>query len=103
MAGQLWFFAASAEALDEPWNKHIRRPKSLGLYKAVETNAMKNSGFAGCRVSSLPVTVRDEDGRAGARGATRGRHFARGYGLSGGTPGRRRGAHALLIRESLVS
>ena len=21
------------EALDEPWNKHIGRPKSLGLYK----------------------------------------------------------------------
>ena len=28
------------EALDEPWNKHIGRPKSLGLYKAVEAACM---------------------------------------------------------------
>ena len=28
------------EALDEPWNKRTGRPKSLGLYKAVEANAM---------------------------------------------------------------
>ena len=28
------------EALDEPWNKHIGRPKSLGLYKAVEASCM---------------------------------------------------------------
>ena len=28
------------EALDEPWHKHIGRPKSLGLYKAVEASCM---------------------------------------------------------------
>ena len=28
------------EALDEPWSKHIGRPKSLGLYKAVEAACM---------------------------------------------------------------
>ena len=28
------------EALDEPWNKHIGRPKSLGLYNAVEAACM---------------------------------------------------------------
>jgi len=28
------------EALDEPWNKRIGRPKSLGLYKAVEAACM---------------------------------------------------------------
>src|SRR5690348_10565790 len=28
------------EALDEPWNKHIGRPKSLGLYEAVEAACM---------------------------------------------------------------
>ena len=29
------------ETLDEPWNKHIGRPKSLGLYKAVEAACMR--------------------------------------------------------------
>ena len=28
------------EALDEPWNKRTGRPKSLGLYKAVEAACM---------------------------------------------------------------
>ena len=28
------------EALDEPWNKHTGRPKSLRLYKAVEAACM---------------------------------------------------------------
>ncbi len=28
------------EALDEPWNKRIGRPKSLGLYKAVEAGCV---------------------------------------------------------------
>ena len=27
-------------ALDKPWNKHVGRPKSLGLYKAVEAGCM---------------------------------------------------------------
>jgi hypothetical protein len=29
-----------SEALDEPWNKRSGRPKSLGLYKAVEAACM---------------------------------------------------------------
>src|SRR5260221_577854 len=40
---------------------------------------------------------------AGWRGRDSPWLFACGYGLSGGTPGRRRGANALLIREPLVS
>ena len=28
------------EALDKPWNKRVGRPKSLGLYKAVEAACM---------------------------------------------------------------
>ncbi len=28
------------DALDEPWNKRIGRPKSLGLYKAAEAACM---------------------------------------------------------------
>jgi hypothetical protein len=33
------------DALDKPWNNRTGRPKSLGLYKAVEAACSKYSEF----------------------------------------------------------
>src|ERR1035437_4575594 len=55
------------------------------------------SGFAGCRGSGALVTVRDSGGCTAGRGTTRGERSARGCGLSGGAPGKRRGTDALLV------
>ena len=41
------------EALDEPWNKHIGRPKSLGLYKAVEAACKRH----GLRSAITPIVT----------------------------------------------